>query len=52
MYFIRTDHPCVARVIYGNERQIITEDIDNPEYATYLEWLADGNEPEEWTDGD
>lgn len=59
-YFIKyvekdSKHPAATYILYqyGDDNWKVFADADsqNPDYQQYLEWLAEGNEPEEWTDG-
>lgn len=39
----------ICFVTENNEARWFTTDPDNCDFQTYERWLAEGNEPEEWT---
>lgn len=58
-YFVRTvaadtKHSAATYIhllISKDQWRVFGEDENNPDYQQYLDWLAEGNEPEEWADG-
>ena len=41
----------IHQLISEDQWRVFGEDQNNPDYLAYLAWLKEGNEPEEWTDG-
>ena len=48
MYFIQTNHPFIAEVLYDADMNIFTQDPDTEKYQAYLAWVEAGNTAEEW----
>ena len=48
MYFIQTNHPFIAEVLYDSDMNIFTQDPDTEKYQAYLAWVAEGNTAEQW----
>lgn len=52
MYQIATDPISGKQSIVRVDTMLwIPLDVSNTDYQQYLAWLSEGNEPEEWTDG-
>lgn len=43
------DNVCIQEQLDDGSMRFFNENEDNPHYVAYLEWIAEGNTPEEIT---
>ena len=50
MYYTHTDSLTNSKTLALHDGEVVTYFTEHsPLYPAYLDWVAEGNEPEEWT---